>query len=161
MCGIAGVINRKKTVNVGEQMRLMLQGLKHRGPDSTGYALYAENDGKNFIMRFKVGENVGEGSTSVNEDASVYDKRKKMVDQMLSELGAKVIKEDKKRATAILYNAITCIDASATMFTPFMPTSSEKVLQAIQKETDNNWSLNKIKKGAQIENIGHLFKKID
>ena len=47
------------------------------------------------------------------------------------------------------------------MFTPFMPTSSEKVLQAIQKETDNNWSLNKIKKGAQIENIGHLFKKID
>jgi glutamate synthase domain-containing protein 1 len=28
MCGIAGVINRKKTVNVGEQMRLMLQGLK-------------------------------------------------------------------------------------------------------------------------------------
>ena len=73
----------------------------------------------------------------------------------------KVIKEDKKRATAILYSAITCIDASATMFTPFMPTSSEKVLQAIQKETDNNWSLNKIKKGAQIENIGHLFKKID
>jgi methionyl-tRNA synthetase len=73
----------------------------------------------------------------------------------------KVIKEDKKRATAILYTAITCIDASATMFTPFMPTSSEKVLQAIQKDTDNNWSLNKIKKGAQIENIGHLFKKID
>ena len=45
-------------------------------------------------MRFKVGENVGEGSTSVNEDASVYDKRKKLVDNMLSELGAKVIKED-------------------------------------------------------------------
>ena len=28
-------------------------------------------------MRFKVGENVGEGSTSINEDSSVYDKRKK------------------------------------------------------------------------------------
>ena len=27
MCGIAGVINKKKTVNVGEQMGLMLQGL--------------------------------------------------------------------------------------------------------------------------------------
>ena len=78
-------------------------------------------------------------------------------------VGTKAVfnKEDKKRATAILYSAITCIDASATMFTPFMPTSSEKVLQAIQKETDNNWSLNKIKKGAQIENIGHLFKKFD
>ena len=46
MCGIAGVINRKKTVNVGEQMRLMLQGLKHRGPDSTGYALYGDNGSK-------------------------------------------------------------------------------------------------------------------
>ena len=47
----------------------MLQALKHRGPDSTGYALICQgNDGQNFIMRFKVGENVGEGSTSVNED---------------------------------------------------------------------------------------------
>ena len=42
MCGIAGVINKKKTVNVGEQMRLMLQGIKHRGPDSTGYAMYGK-----------------------------------------------------------------------------------------------------------------------
>ena len=42
MCGIAGVINRKKIVNVGEQMRLMLQGIKHRGPDSTGYAMYGK-----------------------------------------------------------------------------------------------------------------------
>ena len=41
MCGIAGVINRsKKSVNVGEQMRLMLQGIKHRGPDSTGSVSY-------------------------------------------------------------------------------------------------------------------------
>ena len=92
MCGIAGLIHRGKSSNVGSELQLMLQALKHRGPDSTGYALYAENDGQNFIMRFKVGENVGEGSTSINEDSSVYDKRKKMVDQMLSELGAKVIK---------------------------------------------------------------------
>ena len=95
MCGIAGLIHRGKSSNVGSELQLMLQALKHRGPDSTGYALYAENDGQNFIMRFKVGENVGEGSTYINEDSSVYDKRKKMVDQMLSELGAKVIKEDR------------------------------------------------------------------
>ena len=38
-------------------------------------------------MRFKVGENVGEGSTSVAEDVSVYDERKKMVDSSLSEMG--------------------------------------------------------------------------
>ena len=50
MCGIAGVINRKKTVNVGEQMRLMLQGIKHRGPDSTGYAMYGKPKKDGFIF---------------------------------------------------------------------------------------------------------------
>ena len=95
MCGIAGLIHRGKTSNVGSELQQMLQALKHRGPDSTGYALYADNDGKNFILRFKVGENVGEGSSSVNEDASVYDERKKLVDQMLNTLGAKIIKEDR------------------------------------------------------------------
>ena len=95
MCGIAGLIHRGKSSNVGEELQSMLQALKHRGPDSTGYALYANNDGQNFIMRFKVGENVGEGSTSVNEDESVYDERKKLVNQKLSDLGANVIKEEK------------------------------------------------------------------
>ena len=95
MCGIAGLIHRGKTSNVGEELQNMLQALKHRGPDSTGYALYANNDGQNFIMRFKVGENVGEGSSSVNEDESVYDERKKLVNQKLSDLGASIIKEEK------------------------------------------------------------------
>ena len=95
MCGIAGLIHRGKTSNVGKELQDMLQALKHRGPDSTGYALYANNDGQNFIMRFKVGEIVGEGSTSVNEDESVYDERKKLVNQKLSDLGASIIKEEK------------------------------------------------------------------
>ena len=95
MCGIAGLIHRGKSSNVGTELQQMLQALKHRGPDSTGYALYSQNDGQNFIMRFKVGENVGEGSTSVNEDASVYDDRKKLVDKNLSELGAEIVKEEK------------------------------------------------------------------
>ena len=57
----------------------MLQALKHRGEDSTGYALYGDTDGKNFIMRFKVGENVGEGSSSIMEDVSVTMKEKKLL----------------------------------------------------------------------------------
>ena len=65
MCGIAGLIHRGKSSNVGSELQGMLQALKHRGEDSTGYALYGDTDGKNFIMRFKVGENVGEGSSSV------------------------------------------------------------------------------------------------
>ena len=95
MCGIAGLIHKDKSVNIGSELQSMLQALKHRGPDSTGYALYADNDGQNFIMRFKVGENVGEGSNAVNEEASVYDERKKIVDKNLSDLGAIIVKEER------------------------------------------------------------------
>ncbi len=40
MCGIAGIIYRDGPHAVGEDMKQMLQSMKHRGPDSTGYALY-------------------------------------------------------------------------------------------------------------------------
>jgi len=95
MCGIAGLIHKDKSVNIGSELQSMLQALKHRGPDSTGYALYADNDGQNFIMRFKVGENVGEGSNAVNEETSGYDERKKIVDKNLSDLGAINVKEER------------------------------------------------------------------
>jgi len=95
MCGIAGLIHRNKSSNVGSELQGMLQALKHRGEDSTGYALYGDTDGKNFIMRFKVGENVGEGSSSIMEDVSVYDERVKIVNAKLKELGANIIKEER------------------------------------------------------------------
>ncbi len=58
MCGIAGLIHRGKASGVGNQMTSMLQSLKHRGPDSTGFAVYG-SDGSNdqYIMRIKVAEN--------------------------------------------------------------------------------------------------------
>ena len=95
MCGIAGLIHKDKSVNIGTELQSMLQALKHRGPDSTGYALYGDTDGQNFIMRFIVGENVGEGSNAVNEETSVYDERKKIVDKNLSDLGATIVKEER------------------------------------------------------------------
>ena len=95
MCGIAGLLHKDKSVNIGTELQSMLQALKHRGPDSTGYALYGDTDGQNFIMRFIVGENVGEGSSSVNEETSVYDERKKIVDKNLSDLGATIVKEER------------------------------------------------------------------
>ena len=49
MCGIAGLIHKDKSVNIGSELQLMLQALKHRGPDSTGYALYGDTGGQNFI----------------------------------------------------------------------------------------------------------------
>jgi glutamate synthase domain-containing protein 1 len=45
MCGIAGVIYRDGTAqerHLGRDMTAMLQSMKHRGPDSTGFALYRE-----------------------------------------------------------------------------------------------------------------------
>ncbi len=95
MCGIAGLIHKGKTVNIGKELQDMLQALKHRGPDSTGFALYGQgNNQGDYIMRFKVGENVAEGSSAVNEDKSVYDERRKKVDQHIRDLGGDIVKDE-------------------------------------------------------------------
>ncbi len=94
MCGIAGIIHKGKSTNVGGEMQKMLQSLKHRGPDSTGYALYGSGGSKDYILRFKVGENVKEGSSAVMEDASLYDQRRNEVNEKIIEAGGKIIKEE-------------------------------------------------------------------
>ena len=94
MCGIAGLIHRGKTVDIGSEMQGMLQALKHRGPDSTGYALYGEGSKGDYILRFKVGENVKEGSTAANEEKAVYDQRRKQVDKYIRDLGADILQDE-------------------------------------------------------------------
>ena len=57
MCGIAGIIYRDGggERHVGRDMTAMLQAMKHRGPDSTGYALYRpESEG--YVMHVKLME---------------------------------------------------------------------------------------------------------
>ncbi len=56
MCGIAGLIHRGRSSNVGSEMTAMLLALKHRGPDSTGFAVYGEPSEGDYIMRIKVAE---------------------------------------------------------------------------------------------------------
>lgn len=56
MCGIAGLIHRGKSSGVGSEMTSMLQALKHRGPDSTGFAIYGNANAGEYVMRFKVAE---------------------------------------------------------------------------------------------------------
>jgi len=95
MCGIAGLIHKGKTVNIGKELQDMLQALKHRGPDSTGFALYGEGNSQgDYIMRFKVGENVAEGSSAVKEDKSIYDARRKQVDKHIRDLGGDIVKDE-------------------------------------------------------------------
>src|SRR5690606_16530885 len=55
MCGIAGIIYRGKTGDVGRDMTRMLQSMRHRGPDSTGFALYGEPTDL-LVMRFKLAD---------------------------------------------------------------------------------------------------------
>ena len=103
MCGIAGVINKKKTVNVGEQMGLMLQGLKHRGPDSTGYAMYGTPLKKGFVMRFKISENEAEKVNATVDSPADLKNRKNAVDSILKKHGAKVTKESSSTPYAFRY----------------------------------------------------------
>jgi glutamate synthase domain-containing protein 1 len=54
MCGIAGIIytDNDRGHTIGHDMTRMLQSMKHRGPDSTGYALYGPSNGA-IVMRAK------------------------------------------------------------------------------------------------------------
>src|SRR3954454_363834 len=55
MCGIAGIIYGDGRRDIGRDMTLMLQSMKHRGPDSTGYALYGPRNG-GLVMRYKLAD---------------------------------------------------------------------------------------------------------
>ena len=57
MCGIAGVIHRGGASGVGREMTAMLQAMKHRGPDSTGFGLFGPGGDKaGFVLRLNLAE---------------------------------------------------------------------------------------------------------
>ncbi len=92
MCGIAGLIHRKGTGDIGREMTAMLQSLKHRGPDSTGYALYGEPKGEELVLRFKVAEQ--EDMAKGFDIHRQVTERKQKVDGRIVELGGKILEED-------------------------------------------------------------------
>ncbi|MEJ2177420.1 MAG: class II glutamine amidotransferase [Gammaproteobacteria bacterium] len=92
MCGIAGLIHRGKSSDVGSEMTAMLQSLKHRGPDSTGFALYGNPTEGQYVMRFKVAEQE-DMKRGFDIHQAVID-RKAQVDTRLEEMGVKVIKKE-------------------------------------------------------------------
>jgi methylamine---glutamate N-methyltransferase subunit A len=55
MCGIAGIIYRSGQRPLGRDMTRMLQSMKHRGPDSTGYALYRP-PADDYVMHVKLAD---------------------------------------------------------------------------------------------------------
>ncbi len=55
MCGIAGIVHRDGPADLGAELTRMLQAMKHRGPDSTGFALYGPADDL-VVIRFVLAE---------------------------------------------------------------------------------------------------------
>ena len=82
MCGIAGIIYRNGDADreVGRDMTRMLQAMKHRGPDSTGFALY-RGDADTFVMHVKLSE-------AADDDAELAQRVQRQRDQVEARMRA-------------------------------------------------------------------------
>ena len=97
MCGIAGIIYKDGHHNVGQDMTRMLQSMKHRGPDSTGYALYAPPT-ENVVLRYTT------ANTTTPRDFEFADRIRRNMEEAerrINGLGAKIV--DKKQETDYAY----------------------------------------------------------
>ena len=86
MCGIAGIIYRDGTRDVGRDMTRMLQSMKHRGPDSTGYALY-EPASDLVLVRFTLADANDPRDFEFTER---LERHRGEVEARMRELGAKI-----------------------------------------------------------------------
>ena len=84
MCGIAGILYKgdHRNLTTGQALINMLDGCQHRGPDSTGFALYRETNKDELRLRFLVGH----GAAAEQAIESIKGK--------LAEYGAGVISEE-------------------------------------------------------------------
>jgi glutamate synthase domain-containing protein 1 len=89
MCGIAGLIHRDGATTVGKEMTAMLLSLRHRGPDSTGFAIYGASTPDEYVMRLKLAEH--EDLTKDHHIRQKIRERQAEVDNRLAELGAETI----------------------------------------------------------------------
>ncbi len=86
MCGIAGILYKDTAeldLPLGRDLITMLDGCQHRGPDSTGFALYHEANGERELrLRFFVGE--GEQAEETVD----------RIRAKLAEFGAEILEEE-------------------------------------------------------------------
>ena len=88
MCGIAGIIYRDNGTahQVGLDMTRMLQSMKHRGPDSTGYALYLPPT-TGVLMRYKLADANDPRDFDFDER---LERNRREVERRLKALGAEI-----------------------------------------------------------------------
>ena len=104
MCGIAGLIHRGRESVIGSEMTSMLQSLRHRGPDSTGYAVYGPASGADLVMRVKTAEQ--EEMAGGRSMQALIKQRKERVDAILDEHGVKVKEQEASTPYALRYQLI-------------------------------------------------------
>jgi methylamine---glutamate N-methyltransferase subunit A len=97
MCGIAGIIYRDGSRDIGREMTAMLQSMKHRGPDSTGYALFGPPS-KTVVMRYKLADANDERDY---EFAERLERNRAEVESRLGQLGARVIEVEEETDYAL------------------------------------------------------------
>jgi glutamate synthase domain-containing protein 1 len=85
MCGIAGIMFKKQgnKAAVGRALIDMLDGCQHRGPDSTGFALYHDATPGQLRLRFIIGE------------GAAADKAVGRVKGKLTEYQARIVEEER------------------------------------------------------------------
>jgi hypothetical protein len=99
MCGIAGIIYKDGTHPIGTEMTRMLQSMKHRGPDSTGFALYRPPSNGSYAMRVKLAD------ANTPRDFEFHDRlarNRAEVERRLVAVGARV--EDFEDSTEYAFN---------------------------------------------------------
>src|SRR5262249_48944269 len=89
MCGIAGIIykNGNGAHRIGRDMTSMLQSMKHRGPDSTGYALY-HAPAQELVLRIKLADSTTPRDLEFEQDVR---RRRREVQARLKAPGAQVV----------------------------------------------------------------------
>jgi len=90
VCGIAGVIHKNGPSDIGLEVTSMLQAMKHRGPDSTGFALYGEPSDR-VVMRVKLADPRGLGSIDWGER---LERRRMELEARLGKVGATIDRLD-------------------------------------------------------------------
>ena len=101
MCGIAGLIHRGKTADIGGEMTSMLQSLKHRGPDSTGFAVYGVPVTGEYVIRFKVAE-----QEDMASGFKIHDEiraRRALVDERILSMGGEIVAAEEATEYAYRY----------------------------------------------------------
>jgi glutamate synthase domain-containing protein 1 len=101
MCGIAGLIHRDGASAVGKEMTAMLLSLRHRGPDSTGFAVYGESTPDEYVMRLKLAEQ--EDMTADHHIRQKIRERQAEVDKRLAEIGAETLEVEEPTPYAFRY----------------------------------------------------------